>query len=137
MMIFCVLFPDNSNLHFMIQKDGLGGCGISTMGFANLWAAAKGTCGVKGGKYFFEVKVESNVEVDLEEEEHPHALRVGWSVEGSDLGLGEDRYSYGYGGTGKVATNKKFKVYGEPYGPGDFIACFVVSRGGGLLIECL
>lgn len=84
-------FADNSNLHFIVQKDGLGGCGISTMGFANLWAAAKGTCGVKGGKYFFEVKVESNIDVDLEDEEHPHALRVGWSVDGSDLSLGEDR----------------------------------------------
>ena len=55
--------------------------------------------------------------------------RVGWSVDGADLGLGEDRHSYGYGGTGKVATNRQFKEYGEPYGPGDFIGCFVVSLG--------
>ena len=60
----------------MIRNDGLGGCGISTEGFANMWAAARGTWGVKAGKYFFEVKVESNVPVELEDtEEHPHALR--------------------------------------------------------------
>lgn len=41
-----------------------------------MWAAARGTWGVKAGKYFFEVKVESNVPVELEDtEEHPHALR--------------------------------------------------------------
>lgn len=46
----------------------------------------------------------------------------------ADLSLGEDRFSYGYGGTGKVATNKVFKEYGESYGPGDFIGCFVVNE---------
>ncbi len=40
-----------------------------------MWASSMATHGVKGGKYFFEVKVESNKEVDLEGEEHPHALR--------------------------------------------------------------
>ena len=60
----------------MISEDGLGGCGITTEGFAYLWAAARATWGVKSGKYFFEVKVESNVDVTLDEtEEHPHALR--------------------------------------------------------------
>ena len=47
------------------------------------------------------------------------------------MSLGEDRNSFGYGGTGKVATNKKFKEYGESYGPGDHIACFVVSHISG------
>ena len=67
---------DNSDLHFLIRKDGLGGCGITTDGFASLWASAKATWGVKGGKYFFEVKVESNTPVELEDaDEHPHGLR--------------------------------------------------------------
>ena len=56
----------------------------------------------------------------------PH-YRVGWSIAESDLSLGEDKLSYGYGGTGKVATNRQFKTYGEAYGPGDFIGCFLVS----------
>lgn len=75
------LLADNSDLHFLIQPDGLGGSGISTEGFANLWASARGTCGVKGGKYMFEMKVESNVSVeDMEKEEHPNALRYGGVV---------------------------------------------------------
>ena len=75
-MLYKSLFIDNSDIHFIIEPDGLGGCGITNHGFANLWASAKGTWGVTGGKYFFEVKVESNQEVELEEtEEHPHALR--------------------------------------------------------------
>jgi len=46
----------------------------------------------------------------------------------SDLSLGEDNLSYGFGGTGRAATNKQFKLYGEAYGPGDYIGCFIVSR---------
>ncbi len=60
----------------MINEDGLGGCGLSKEGFANLWAASRASWGVKGGKYMFEVKVEKNIEVEVEEsEQHPHALR--------------------------------------------------------------
>lgn len=70
------LCADNSDLHFMINQDGLGGCGIGSKDFVNLWASARATCGVKGGKYFFEVKVDSNVDVEIDDtEEHPHALR--------------------------------------------------------------
>ena len=53
--------------------------------------------------------------------------RVGWSVVDSDLSLGEDKLSYGFGATGRASTNKQFQLYGEAYGPGDFIGCFVVS----------
>ena len=81
-MILTSLFFDlifgavNSDLHFMIQEDGLGGCGITTKDFVNLWAAARASSGVKDGKYFFEVRVDSNVPIEIDEtEEHPHALR--------------------------------------------------------------
>jgi hypothetical protein len=74
-LLFSIPTLDNSDLHFVIKEDGLGGCGIATEGFANLWAAARATWGVKGGKYYFEMRVESNVEVDLASEDHPHALR--------------------------------------------------------------
>lgn len=67
----------------MIRSDGLGGCGLTSDGFANLWASARATWGVNKGKYFFEVKVESNQEVELEDtEEHPHALRYASSYGG-------------------------------------------------------
>ena len=52
---------------------------------------------------------------------------MGWSVADSDLSLGEDKLSYGYGGTGRKSTNKQFQLYGESYGPGDLISCFMVS----------
>ena len=45
----------------------------------------------------------------------------------ADLGLGEVDNSYGYGGTGKTSSGNKFFSYGEPYGPGDTIGCFLVS----------
>ena len=68
------------------------------------------------------------MEVDLPDtEEHPHALRVGWSVEKVGLGLGEAVHSYGYGGTGKSVENNRYNEYGEEYGPGDVIGCYVVS----------
>ena len=44
-------------------------------------------------------------------------------------GLGEGRGSFGYGSTGKKASNNKFDFYGEPYGPGDVIGCYLVSSG--------
>jgi hypothetical protein len=53
--------------------------------------------------------------------------RVGWSIDQPDLGLGEVDNSYGYGGTGKTSSGNKFFSYGEPYGPGDVVGCFLVS----------
>ena len=117
----------NSDLHFTIRPDGLGGSGLTEQGFSNLWAAARATWGLTGGKYFYEVKVEKNLDVDLPDtEEHPNALRLGWSVDEAGLGLGEALLSYGYGSTGKVVVNNRYNEYGETYGPGDTIGCYVV-----------
>ena len=68
----------NSDLHFNIRRDGLGGCGLSGGGFEQLWASARGTWGVQGGKSYYEVRVEQNIEVEpevAESEDCPHALR--------------------------------------------------------------
>ena len=82
---FSPSLPVNSDLHFTIRGDGLGGCGLAEQGFANLWAAARATWGLTGGKYFYEVKVERNVDVDLPDtEEHPNALRCGEYVLGCE-----------------------------------------------------
>lgn len=45
------------------------------------------------------------------------------------MNLGEASQSYGFGGTSKAITNSVFVDYGESFGPGDVIGCFVVSRG--------
>ncbi|XP_064394573.1 heterogeneous nuclear ribonucleoprotein U-like protein 1 isoform X2 [Halichondria panicea] len=114
-----------SDLFFDIREDGLGGCGLSEQGFARLWATTRGSSGVKGGRYYYEVKIEENVSVELPEtEEHPHAIRVGWTLDDSK-GLGEDNHSFGFGSTGKKVVNNVFESYAESYGPGDVIGCFL------------
>ena len=68
---------DNSDLYFKINPDGLGGSNISEHGFAYLWASARATWGIKGGKHYYEMRVEEDLEVDLPDtEEHPHAIRL-------------------------------------------------------------
>ena len=67
---------DTSDLYFDIQEDGLGGCGLTEQGFARLWAQTRGSVGVEGGRYYYQVRVEENKDVQLSEtEEHPHAIR--------------------------------------------------------------
>ena len=41
---------------------------------------------------------------------------------------GEVSQSYGYGASGQSSTAGMFNSYGESFGPGDVIGCFVVSR---------
>ena len=54
--------------------------------------------------------------------------RVGFSKDGTTMNLGEASQSYGFGGTSKAITNAVFVDYGESFGPGDVIGCFVVRR---------
>ncbi|NWI51144.1 HNRL1 protein, partial [Calyptomena viridis] len=65
-------------------------------------------------------------------EPDPHVVRVGWSLDSCSTQLGEEPFSYGYGGTGKKSTNCKFENYGEPFAENDVIAClaslYVPSR---------
>jgi heterogeneous nuclear ribonucleoprotein U-like protein 1 len=52
-------------------------------------------------------------------------MRIGWSTDFSNLQVGEDIMSYGYGGTGKCSVNKKFFDYGQPYSTNDVIGCYL------------
>ncbi|NWX48472.1 HNRL1 protein, partial [Steatornis caripensis] len=58
-------------------------------------------------------------------EPDPHVVRVGWSLDSCGTQLGEEPFSYGYGGTGKKSTNCKFENYGESFAENDVIACLV------------
>ncbi|NWY61665.1 HNRL1 protein, partial [Chionis minor] len=58
-------------------------------------------------------------------EPDPHVVRVGWSLDSCSTQLGEEPFSYGYGGTGKKSTNCKFENYGETFAENDVIACLV------------
>ena len=62
-----------------------------------------------------------------ETEQHPHVVRVGWSVAETDMTVGESKYSLGYGATGKRVNEGRYENYGEPFGIGDVIGCFIVS----------
>ena len=60
-----------------------------------------------------------------ETETSPHVIRVGWSIDASNLTVGEAPLSYGYGGTGKVSCDNKFFNYGEPFSTNDVITCYI------------
>mmetsp|Transcript_9761 Transcript_9761/g.59311 ORF Transcript_9761/g.59311 Transcript_9761/m.59311 type:complete len:703 (-) Transcript_9761:2437-4545(-) len=78
------------------------------------WGGGRAAAGVRSGKCYFEVRVED-----------PGLCRVGWASLSSVLDLGTDRFSYGYGGTGKKSHERKFVNYGEAYGQGDTIGCLL------------
>lgn len=81
----------------------------------NQWHGCRATTGVKGrGKYYYEATVTDE-----------GLCRVGWSTEKSNLDLGVDRFSYGFGGTGKKSNNKQFDDYGEAFGIHDVIGCLI------------
>ena len=54
------------------------------------------------GKYYFEATVTDE-----------GLCRVGWSTEKAKLELGIDKFSFGFGGTGKKSWGKQFDSYGE------------------------
>jgi ATP-dependent RNA helicase DDX1 len=71
------------------------------------------------GKYYYEAIVTDE-----------GLCRVGWSTEKSNLDLGTDRFSYGFGGTGKKSNNKQFDDYGEAFGINDVIGCLIDLQRG-------
>ncbi|CAH1261466.1 HNRNPU [Branchiostoma lanceolatum] len=117
----------NSDLHFKISRDGLKGYPLNVEGFAFLWAGARATWGVKAGKACFEVKITEDLDVKHlpTDEPDPVVSRVGWSIDFSSIQLGEEPFSYGYGGTAKSSTACKFNDYGEKFGAGDVMGCYV------------
>lgn len=40
--------------------------------------------------------------------------------------IGEEPFSFGYGGTGKKSSNCKFEDYGEKFSENDIIGCYIV-----------
>lgn len=79
------------------------------------WNGSRATFGVRGGgKYFFEVLVCDE-----------GLCRVGWSTKAASLDLGTDRFSFGFGGTGKKSHNRQFDDYGGAFGKSDVITCLL------------
>ena len=65
----------------------------------------------------YEVKVLDYCEITCEEVDS-HVTRVGWSTDDATLQLGEDKNSFGFGGTGMKSVNRKFANYGRRFEKG-------------------
>lgn len=78
------------------------------------WQGARAERGVRSGAHYFEATVRDE-----------GLVRVGWSQLAAKLELGTDPFGYGYGGTAKKSNNRQFDSYGELYGKGDVIGCYL------------
>ncbi|KAM5145419.1 heterogeneous nuclear ribonucleoprotein U-like protein 1 isoform 2-T2 [Mantella aurantiaca] len=122
-----VLDNYNSDLHFKLSKERTTGFPLTMEGFAYLWSGARATHGVNRGRVCFEIKIKEEIAVGHlpSSEPDPHVVRVGWSLDSCTTQLGEEPFSYGYGGTAKKSTNCKFENYGETFGENDVLGCFI------------
>ncbi|XP_050048509.1 heterogeneous nuclear ribonucleoprotein U-like protein 1 isoform X2 [Dermacentor andersoni] len=113
----------NSDLNLSIDKSRYEAESLSQHGFGLMWAGARASYGVNKGKICFETKITKYLDVSHlpSDEPTPNVARVGFSVEDASMQLGEEPLSYGYGGTGKISVDCKFKDYGEPFAEGDVI----------------
>ncbi|XGW24585.1 hypothetical protein V3C99_006202 [Haemonchus contortus] len=71
------------------------------------------------GKYYYEVKITRD-----------GLCRIGWSTLKASLDLGTDDESFGFGGTGKKSTQRKFEDYGESFTTGDVMGCYLDLDNG-------
>ncbi|CAM9838905.1 unnamed protein product [Lampetra fluviatilis] len=126
-----VLDTYNSDLHFKVTRDRYSGFPLTFEGFAYLWSGARATFGVMKEKVGFEMKVTEKITVKHlpSSEPCPHVVRVGWSLDSCSTQLGEEKFSYGYGGSAKKSVDCKFDDYGEEFSEGDVIGCFVNFEG--------
>lgn len=51
--------------------------------------------------------------------------RLGWSTLAGTVDLGTDKHGFGFGGTAKKSVNRQFDDYGERYGCGDVLGCYI------------
>ncbi|KAF5897589.1 heterogeneous nuclear ribonucleoprotein U-like protein 2, partial [Clarias magur] len=126
------LDPYNSDLHFEVGADGSSGQPLLWEKFPLLHSGCRVTHGFTQGKVGFEVKYVKKLSaatvtaVDPE----PYVLRVGWSVDGSSLQLGEEELSYGFDGSGKAVTGGKMEEFGDLFSEGDVIGCYAFISDG-------
>ncbi|XP_060719339.1 heterogeneous nuclear ribonucleoprotein U-like protein 1 isoform X2 [Tachysurus vachellii] len=122
----------NCDLHFKVSRDRYSGYPLTIEGFAYLWAGARATYGVSKGRICYEMKITEEIAVKHlpASEPDPHVVRIGWSLDSCSTQLGEDPFSYGFGGTGKKSSNCKFEDYGERFGENDVIGCYLDFESG-------
>ncbi|XP_061637350.1 heterogeneous nuclear ribonucleoprotein U-like protein 1 isoform X2 [Phyllopteryx taeniolatus] len=117
----------NCDLHFKVSRDRYSGYPLTIEGFAYLWAGARATHGVTCGRVCYEMKINEEIPVKHlpSSEPDPHVVRIGWSLNHCSTQLGEEPFSFGYGGTGKKSSDCKFANYGEKFGENDVIGCYI------------
>ncbi|CAK8676977.1 unnamed protein product [Clavelina lepadiformis] len=118
------------DLNLEITKGGYSCCPFSHDGFSYMWAGCKATHGIRRGKICYEVKVTRYCDVLEKDVSDSHVVRVGWSTDSASLQLGEDKNSFGFGGTGKKSVNRKFLNYGRRFEKGDVIGCYLAMENG-------
>ncbi|XP_026769363.1 heterogeneous nuclear ribonucleoprotein U-like protein 1 [Pangasianodon hypophthalmus] len=117
----------NCDLHFKVARDRYSGYPLTIEGFAYLWSGARASYGVNKGRVCYEMRITEEISVKHlpSGEPDPHVVRVGWSLDSCSTQLGEEPFSYGYGGTGKKSSNCKFEDYGQKFGENDVIGCYI------------
>ena len=98
------------------------------------WTGGRATHGAKNGRYYYEATITSK-----------GICRFGFSTMAAHTELGRDTHGFGYGGTGMKSHKNAFEKYGEQYGEGDTIGCYldldesnpriVFSKNGNVLGE--
>lgn len=91
---------------------------------------ARATHGVHNGSYFWEVQILPPIA--------PHAkgthIRLGWSTRLAELQapVGYDKHSFAYRDMAgsRVHNSVRIDGYGEAYGPGDIVGCYLFLDGG-------
>lgn len=107
--------------------DRTDGMAISPTGHAcqsrseHRWEGCRATGGAAAGCVYYEATV-------MDE----GLCRIGWATSSASLDIGTDKFSFGYGGTGKKSHGKQFESYGEPFGKGDVIGCWLDCESGTL-----
>uniref|UniRef100_A0AAZ3PRQ2 B30.2/SPRY domain-containing protein n=1 Tax=Oncorhynchus tshawytscha TaxID=74940 RepID=A0AAZ3PRQ2_ONCTS len=127
-----LFFADNCDLHFKVSRDRYSGYPLTIEGFAYLWSGARASYGVNKGRVCFEMKINEEISVKHlpSSEPDPHVVRIGWSLDTCNTQLGEEPFSYGYGGTGKKSSKCKFEDYGEKFGENDVLGCYIDFDSG-------
>nr|XP_020461223.1 heterogeneous nuclear ribonucleoprotein U-like protein 1 [Monopterus albus]XP_020461224.1 heterogeneous nuclear ribonucleoprotein U-like protein 1 [Monopterus albus] len=122
----------NCDLHFKVSRDRYSGYPLTIEGFAYLWAGARASHGVTRGRVCYEMKVSEEIPVKhlSSSEPDPHVVRIGWSLNHCSTQLGEEPFSFGYGGTGKKSSDCKFADFGEKFRENDVIGCYIDFDSG-------
>uniref|UniRef100_A0A2I4CKU7 Heterogeneous nuclear ribonucleoprotein U-like protein 1 n=1 Tax=Austrofundulus limnaeus TaxID=52670 RepID=A0A2I4CKU7_AUSLI len=122
----------NCDLHFKVSRDRYSGYPLTIEGFAYLWAGARASHGVSQGRVCYEMKINEEIPVKHlpSSEPDPHVVRIGWSLNYCSTQLGEEPFSFGYGGTGKKSSDCKFSDFGEKFGENDVIGCYIDFESG-------